>query len=117
MSKAAQVSSAAKARAVADAVRAIGKSNPQFPKDVDVSYGDLAGQLSGKVDGLKVVLKNMRRDKMVDYRGDVILDNTVVTLIEDWEQSSVFVGISYDEINSALAHLGDQGGHQKVVSE
>ncbi|KAL6048803.1 hypothetical protein QOT17_018571 [Balamuthia mandrillaris] len=98
---------------VAEAIRQHGSPNPQFPKDNDLVYGELRKHLNATA-GLATVLRNMRSKQYVDYRGDIINDSTIITLINDYEQDLVPQGITYDKINEQVKDVTDQSSHTKV---
>jgi len=54
----------------------------------------------------------MKQQKMVDYGDPFIKDNTIITLINEWEQQHVAQGVTYDKIASDVK--GDVSSHQKV---
>ena len=50
--------------------------------------------------------------KRVDYRDPFIKDDTLVTLVEDYNQDFKSVGITYEEINDKVQ--ADVTTHQKM---
>ena len=102
---------------VIDCFKKFGTPNPQYQKDLDMTYGALFKKLDGKVDGLQVVLKSMRTNKLVDFRDNFLKEDSIITYIIDPDQEVTFLGISKDQIAEAYKKYSDPGGHQKIASE
>ncbi len=86
------------AELVAGAIRQKGKPNANFPKDLDISYGELSALLEGKVNGLPSLLKNMKKEKRVDYGAQMLVKDTVVTLVNDYNQGAHFGVVSAEQL-------------------
>jgi len=101
-------------KTVADIIRQYGKPNKAFPNDFDLDYGTLHKKAE-KMQGLATVLKNMKRQKLVDFSDQGIFkENSMITLITgDWENEQAKpTQITYDEIATKVK--GEVTSHQKV---
>merc|ERR1711941_20763 len=98
-------------RRIIDVFRQHGSPNEQFPNDWDICYADLREQLP-EMGGIGTILKNMKREKRVDYRDPFIKDDTMITLVEDYNQDFQSVGVTYGEINEKIQ--GEKTTHQKM---
>merc|ERR1711974_507682 len=87
---------------VAAFIKAKGKPNDHFPKDLDITFGEIRKALDGRVSGLGTILKNMKKEKLVDYRDPFVKDTTVVTLINDFDATLVSLGVTYEEITKKI---------------
>jgi len=98
---------------VAEKIRKHGKQNPNFKSDFDLDYGTLRKHCE-KIEGLGNILKNMKKKKMVDF-GDqgMFKDNSIISLIGDYNAESVSTQITYDEINSKVQT--EKTSHQKTA--
>ena len=83
---------------VAGAIRQHGKPNPNFPKDLDILYGELAALLEGKVNGLPGLLKNMKKEKRVDFAAQMLVKDTIVTLVNDYNQGADFGVVTAEQL-------------------
>ena len=97
---------------VAEVIRQFGTDNPQFPADKDITFAEIREHFD--VGGLGTILKNMKRENLVDYRDPFIKDDTVVTLVQDYYQAFNPQGITYEEICQKSA--GDDSGHMRSVA-
>lgn len=104
----------AKYNKIAAAIREHGEVNPQYPSDRDIVYKVLLEKLDG-MDGVSTCLKNMMKAKRVDYRDNFIKDDTVITLIEEYNQEAVFQGVTYDKISES--YHTEETGHTKKAAE
>mmetsp|Transcript_1419 Transcript_1419/g.1883 ORF Transcript_1419/g.1883 Transcript_1419/m.1883 type:complete len:112 (+) Transcript_1419:50-385(+) len=96
---------------IAQIISQHGKPNPAFPKDKDLDYGTLSKLAN--FGGLQAALKTMKKKKMVDFQDQGFLkDNSVVTLISDYDQEAQPTQITYDQINEKIQ--GEVTSHQKA---
>eukprot|EP01094_Clydonella_sp_ATCC50884_P007228 TRINITY_DN16403_c0_g1_i1.p2 TRINITY_DN16403_c0_g1~~TRINITY_DN16403_c0_g1_i1.p2 ORF type:complete len:146 (-),score=58.76 TRINITY_DN16403_c0_g1_i1:211-606(-) len=98
-------------RQIIDVFRQYGEPNPQFPNDKDMYYADVREHLPA-MGGIGTILKNMKREQRVDYRDPFIKDDTLLTLVEDYNQDFKSVGVTYEEINDKI--VSDVTTHQKM---
>jgi hypothetical protein len=69
-----------------------------------------------KMEGLGVILKNMKRSKLLDFHdAGVLRDDTIITLVNDYYQEFHSAHIVLYE-NIAEAVKGDDSSHLKVKS-
>eukprot|EP01123_Difflugia_compressa_P009135 TRINITY_DN2935_c0_g2_i1.p1 TRINITY_DN2935_c0_g2~~TRINITY_DN2935_c0_g2_i1.p1 ORF type:complete len:175 (-),score=49.15 TRINITY_DN2935_c0_g2_i1:69-557(-) len=98
---------------VAEAIRSVGKPNPSYPKDLDIEYGTLLKMMEEKnVSGLIAVLKVMKTQKRIDYLDTFLKDDSIVTLIEDYNQDIKTSLITYDQLQTVGAT--EKTSHQKT---
>eukprot|EP01091_Cochliopodium_minus_P015690 TRINITY_DN5662_c0_g1_i1.p1 TRINITY_DN5662_c0_g1~~TRINITY_DN5662_c0_g1_i1.p1 ORF type:complete len:113 (-),score=28.50 TRINITY_DN5662_c0_g1_i1:79-417(-) len=69
---------------IANAIRQLGKPNPIFNTDIDVDFATLLKSCDNKISGIQSILKNMKNLKRVEYRDAFIKDQTIITLVHDY---------------------------------
>jgi len=97
---------------ICEVIRQFGKPNPSFPNDIDLDYGTLQKQCNN-IGGLASVLQQMKKKKMVDF-GDkgFFKENSIITLIGDYEAQANPTLITYDEIKEKVK--GTESSHTKT---
>jgi len=99
---------------VAAIIRQNGKPNRHFPKDLDLTFGELVKHCDdANLGGVGALLKVMQKNKRVDFRDPVLKDNSVVTLIEEYNQDINSDILAYEDIAIKLGAL-HQTSHQKA---
>eukprot|EP01090_Pellita_catalonica_P001136 TRINITY_DN10841_c0_g1_i1.p2 TRINITY_DN10841_c0_g1~~TRINITY_DN10841_c0_g1_i1.p2 ORF type:complete len:123 (+),score=22.23 TRINITY_DN10841_c0_g1_i1:28-369(+) len=94
-------------------IRQFGTPDPQFPKDKQVPYSTLTQKL-GAMGGMQTVLKNMKKEKRLDFQGIFFKPETIVTLIEDYNQDINPQMVTYDKIKTITTKNQADEGHTKV---
>mmetsp|Transcript_36197 Transcript_36197/g.90839 ORF Transcript_36197/g.90839 Transcript_36197/m.90839 type:complete len:139 (+) Transcript_36197:72-488(+) len=88
---------------VAATIKQFGVPNETYPADVDCYYGDLCEHTADKLEGLGTILKNMKREKLVDFHSHGILQpDSIVTLIQEEFQQFCPVMVTYEEITKVF---------------
>jgi len=97
---------------VVDVIRRFGKPNSSFPQDLDLDYATISKET--KFGGLGTILKNMRKQKILDFADQGMLkDSSIITLIHDYSADSVTTQITYDQIQEKIK--GEATSHQKII--
>ncbi len=72
--------------------------------------------LEGKVNGLPALLKNMKKEKRVDYDAQMLVKETVVTLVQDYDQESVTGVVSMAALREPDQGIPAAGAPRKVAA-
>lgn len=99
---------------IAEVIRNHGQPNPLFPKDRDLTYGELRTHLASTM-GLGTVLKNMKKKQYVDFQDDFIKDTTLITLIHSFDEAIVSQIVLYHEIGDKVKDSTDESHHTRTA--
>jgi len=85
-----------------------------FQADSDIYYADLLALTEESLEGLPTILKNMKRLKMISYDDPVLKDESIITVISDYDNSKAKpLLVTYEQINEKVIDRG-AGTHEKV---
>ena len=85
-----------------------GTPNPQYATDLDMTYGELSKHTDGLLNGLLTLLKNMKKQKRIDFSAPFPTKDTIITLVTDYNQEADFGQLSDEQIRRLEGGTGHE---------